>query len=133
LSVKVEVAGRVARFFLVHGTKTGKNVPNEHKMYQMAIQYPIICKIFQIAIKYIIFKPKDLQNLPKLGFFGLKRNHQATLVAALATFKQEYLVPILPNTILLILHIFVRFSQKYVCIFLQICETLIPPKFYKYW
>jgi hypothetical protein len=115
-------------------------VPKPGKMYQMNTKctkwpynIPNICKIFQIAIKYIIFKPKDLQNLPKLGFFGLKRNHQATLVAALATFKQEYLVPILPNTILLILHIFVRFSQKYVCIFLQICETLIPPKFYKYW
>jgi hypothetical protein len=26
---------RVARFFLVHDTETGKNVPNEHKMYQM--------------------------------------------------------------------------------------------------
>jgi hypothetical protein len=24
----------VARFFLAHYTKTGKNVPNEHKMYQ---------------------------------------------------------------------------------------------------
>jgi hypothetical protein len=31
---------RVARFFLVHDTKTGKNVPNEHKMYQMVIKYP---------------------------------------------------------------------------------------------
>jgi hypothetical protein len=25
---------RGARFFLVHDTKTAKNVPNEHKMYQ---------------------------------------------------------------------------------------------------
>jgi hypothetical protein len=31
---------RVARFFLVHYTKTGKNVPNEHKMYLMVIKYP---------------------------------------------------------------------------------------------
>jgi hypothetical protein len=30
---------RVARFFLVHHTKTGKNVPNEHTIYQMAIKY----------------------------------------------------------------------------------------------
>jgi hypothetical protein len=37
-------------------TKTGKNVPNEHK-------------IFQMAIKYInIFQSKALENLPKLGF-----------------------------------------------------------------
>jgi hypothetical protein len=27
------------RFFLVHDTKTGKNVPNEHKMCQMFIKY----------------------------------------------------------------------------------------------
>jgi hypothetical protein len=26
-------------FFMVHGTKTGKNVPNQHKMYQMVIKY----------------------------------------------------------------------------------------------
>jgi hypothetical protein len=25
---------------LVHDTKTGKNVPREHKMYQMVIKYP---------------------------------------------------------------------------------------------
>jgi hypothetical protein len=31
---------RVARFFLVHDTKTGKNVENKYKMYQMAIKYP---------------------------------------------------------------------------------------------
>jgi hypothetical protein len=31
---------RVARFLLVHATRTEKNVPNEHKMYQMVIKYP---------------------------------------------------------------------------------------------
>jgi hypothetical protein len=31
---------RVARFFLVRDTKTGKNVPNEHKLYRMVIKYP---------------------------------------------------------------------------------------------
>jgi hypothetical protein len=41
-----KAVGRVARFFLVHDTKTGKNVPNEHKMYQMLIQF------FQMAVKY---------------------------------------------------------------------------------
>jgi hypothetical protein len=30
---------RVARFFLVDDTKTGKNVPNEDKMYHMVIEY----------------------------------------------------------------------------------------------
>jgi hypothetical protein len=31
---------RVARFFLVHDTKNGKNVPNGNKMYQILIKYP---------------------------------------------------------------------------------------------
>jgi hypothetical protein len=30
----------VARFFLVYDTKTGNNVPNEHKMNQIVIKYP---------------------------------------------------------------------------------------------
>jgi hypothetical protein len=34
------VPGRVARFFLIHDTKTDKNVTNEYKMHQMAIKYP---------------------------------------------------------------------------------------------
>jgi hypothetical protein len=34
------VQTRVARFFLVHDTKTGKNVPNEYKMNQMVLKYP---------------------------------------------------------------------------------------------
>jgi hypothetical protein len=31
---------RVARFITVHDTKTGKNVPNKYKMYQMVLKYP---------------------------------------------------------------------------------------------
>jgi hypothetical protein len=31
--------GRVARFFLLQNTKTGENVPNYHKLYQMSIKY----------------------------------------------------------------------------------------------
>jgi hypothetical protein len=30
---------KVARFLLVQNTKTGKNIPNYHKMYQMTIKY----------------------------------------------------------------------------------------------
>jgi hypothetical protein len=30
---------RIARLFLVHDTKTGKNVPNENKMYRIVIKY----------------------------------------------------------------------------------------------
>jgi hypothetical protein len=33
------VSPRVARFFLVKLTKTGKNVPNDRNLYQMAIKY----------------------------------------------------------------------------------------------
>jgi hypothetical protein len=34
-----------------------------------------------MVIKYAtIFQCKTLQNLPKLGFFGLKTNHLATLL-----------------------------------------------------
>jgi hypothetical protein len=29
---------RVARFFLVQHTKTGKNIPNNHKIYRMATE-----------------------------------------------------------------------------------------------
>jgi hypothetical protein len=31
---------RVARFVLVKNTKTGKNIPNYHKIYQMLIKHP---------------------------------------------------------------------------------------------
>jgi predicted RNA-binding protein with PIN domain len=66
------------QIFLVHDTKTGKNIANEHKTCQMVINYP---KVFQVAIKYInIFPSKALQNLPKFGIFVLKRKHLATLV-----------------------------------------------------
>jgi hypothetical protein len=30
---------RVARFFLVQHTKTGENIPNDHKIYQIDIKY----------------------------------------------------------------------------------------------
>jgi hypothetical protein len=34
-----ECPARVARFFLVHATKTGKNVPNGYKLCQMSSKY----------------------------------------------------------------------------------------------
>jgi hypothetical protein len=58
---------QACQIFLVLDTKTGKNVPNEHKMYQMVIKY--VRKMFQMAIKSInIFQSKALKHLPKLGF-----------------------------------------------------------------
>jgi hypothetical protein len=66
---------RVARFVLVHDTKTGKNVPNEHKRYQNAH------KIFQMAIKYKHFTIYVPPNFAQIGIFGLKINHLATPVS----------------------------------------------------
>jgi hypothetical protein len=49
---------------------------NGGKTYQMAF------KKFQMAIKYTnIFRSKALQNIPNLGFFGLRINHLATLLS----------------------------------------------------
>jgi hypothetical protein len=36
---------RVARFFSVQHTKMGRNIPNDHKMYKMAIKIPFDHKI----------------------------------------------------------------------------------------
>jgi hypothetical protein len=55
---------RVARFFLVHVTKTGKNVGTKRTR-----NVPNGRKISQMCAKYInIFQSKALQNLPKLEF-----------------------------------------------------------------
>jgi hypothetical protein len=39
LGSQVVLNDRVARFFLVQNTKTGKNIPNYHELYQMDIKY----------------------------------------------------------------------------------------------
>jgi hypothetical protein len=61
-------------------TKTGRNVQNKHKMYQMAIKYikwpqttPNGHKIYQQ------FPFKDLTKYTQIGTFGLKVNHLETL------------------------------------------------------
>jgi hypothetical protein len=60
---------RVARFFLVENTKTGKNIPNYHIITKWPQNISDGRKIDQIVIKYTkIFHSKTLQNLPKLGF-----------------------------------------------------------------
>jgi hypothetical protein len=61
---------RVARIFLMHQTKTGKNIPNGLKIDQMTVKFTNI------------FHFKTLQNLPKFGLFGLKIYHLATLAMA---------------------------------------------------
>jgi hypothetical protein len=37
---QILIRSRVARFFSVQDTKTGNNVPNEHKVYQIVIKNP---------------------------------------------------------------------------------------------
>jgi hypothetical protein len=73
-----EIVTRVARFFLLQQTKIRKNVPNDHKMYQIG------CEICRIAGKLTewpqnIFHCKTLQNRPKLGFL-VSKHHLATLI-----------------------------------------------------
>jgi hypothetical protein len=36
----IDLGSRVATFFFVHDTKTGKSLPTQYKMYQMVIKYP---------------------------------------------------------------------------------------------
>jgi hypothetical protein len=40
------LGSRVARFFLGQHTKTGKNIPNNHKIYKKAT------KVYQMAVKW---------------------------------------------------------------------------------
>jgi hypothetical protein len=70
LSILTSVPDRVARFLLVHDTQTGKNVPNEYKMYQMVTKYPTSPQKIPNGNKIYtnIFQSKALQNRPKLGF-----------------------------------------------------------------
>jgi hypothetical protein len=61
---------RVCQIFLGTTYQNGeKYIPNNHKMYQTALNLPIGSKIYQMVIKYAnIFHYKTLQNLPKTGF-----------------------------------------------------------------
>jgi hypothetical protein len=63
---------RVARFFLVHDTKTGKNVPHENKMHQMVKNIKDVRKIFQMAKKYIHFPNLRPSKIYPKWDFGLK-------------------------------------------------------------
>jgi hypothetical protein len=73
---------RIAIFYLAQHTKAVKMYQNDHKIHQMAIK----CTKYvdQLVITYTnIFICTTLQNLPKLGFFGLKIYHLATLLLIL--------------------------------------------------
>jgi hypothetical protein len=76
-------SAKVARFFLVQHTKTGKIVPNDHKLYEMVTKQtkwrydrPNGHKIYQH------FSLQDLPKFAQIGIFGLKIYHLATLALA---------------------------------------------------
>jgi hypothetical protein len=59
-----------ARFFLVQHTKTGKNLPNNHNLYQIAAKY---AQIGQMAIHHNnIFHRKNPPKFTQNVIFGLK-------------------------------------------------------------
>jgi hypothetical protein len=68
------VAGRVARFFLLRTYQIGKNIPNEHKLYQNSH------KIYQMVIHYTHFPFQGPPKFTQIAIFGLKINHLATLL-----------------------------------------------------
>jgi hypothetical protein len=55
---RAAVAYRVASFFLVQHTKSGENIPNNHKIYQMTTKYT------KITGKWNKLHRRSLQNLP---------------------------------------------------------------------
>jgi hypothetical protein len=55
------VRNRVARFFLLNITQTGKNVPNEHKIF-----VPNGHKISQMSVKYAKW-PYNISTFSNLG------------------------------------------------------------------
>jgi hypothetical protein len=69
MRIKSLAYGTVARFFLDQNTTTGENIPDYHKIYQMAKNISNGRKKDQMVIKYTkIFHSKTHQNLPKFGF-----------------------------------------------------------------
>jgi hypothetical protein len=75
---------RVARFFLVQHTKTGKYIPNRHKIYQMATKYAK--RTYKRSNDHKIYQHIPLQVPPKfiqIMICGLKIWHLATLRSAL--------------------------------------------------
>jgi hypothetical protein len=76
---------RVTRFFLVQHTKTGKNIPNNHKLFQIDTKYtkwpqkkPNGHKIYQ----HLPFQDPPKFKFIQIGIFGLKICHLATLLHA---------------------------------------------------
>jgi hypothetical protein len=67
--------GRIERFskwkkiFLFSNSNMGNNVPNNHKLNQMAINVQFRCKVDKMALKYQHLPFQDLLNFTKIGIF----------------------------------------------------------------
>jgi hypothetical protein len=78
---------RVARFFLVQLIKTWKKILNDQKYTKCVQNIPNGRKIDQKTLTLTnILHCKTQQNLAKLGFFGLKMYHLATLLPFIHAF-----------------------------------------------
>jgi hypothetical protein len=62
--------------FLGKTYQNGKTVPNDHKLYQMAIMYIDTPNSHKI---YILFPLQVPPKYTQIGIFGMKINHLATL------------------------------------------------------
>jgi hypothetical protein len=106
---------RVARFFLVHNTKTGKNVPNKRKMLQMVIKYPKcrsnIPNGHKIYHHFPIWGP---QKFTQIGVFGLQNKPSGNPAAAGATLDKLWLADVVarPHTTWLLLVLRKFFLRK---------------------
>jgi hypothetical protein len=81
---------RVARFFLAQCTKTVKNIPNYHHIYQMSIKY--FKWPYNRPNVYNMYQHLPLQDPPKFtesGIFGMKICHLATLARITVDAKCE--------------------------------------------
>jgi hypothetical protein len=72
-------------------TQTGKNIPDNNKLYQMATNYTKWQLNIPNGHKYanILHILQGPPKLTKIGIFGLKINHLATLLPTQQTQKQS--------------------------------------------
>jgi hypothetical protein len=86
-------AQRVARFLLVHHTKTGKSIPIDHKIFHMGIRGRTT---YQTAIKYTIFTLSDPPKYAQVGVIGVIIYHLASMVL-ITSLSHRYQLMVLEN------------------------------------
>jgi hypothetical protein len=84
----LSVSSGVARFFLLRTCQNGKNVPNDHTLYQTAIKYTKWPQNIPNGHKlYQHFTSLGTLKYTQIWIFGLKINHLATLASRKAVEK----------------------------------------------